>query len=48
MSLNFADLIVLGDDISGIAAGSLLAKRGFNVMVLDRPSSSHPLSLPGL
>ena len=48
MSLNFADLIVLGDDISGIAAGSLLAKRGFNVMVVDRPSSSHHLSLAGL
>ena len=48
MSLNFADLIVMGDDISGVAAGSLLAKRGFNVMVVDRPTSKNPISLAGL
>jgi len=48
MTLNFADLIVLGDDISGIAAGSLLAKRGFNVLVVDRPAPSRAMSIPGL
>lgn len=48
MSLNFADLVVLGDDLSGIAAGSLLAKRGLSVMVSDRPTPNHAISLPGL
>jgi hypothetical protein len=48
MSLNFADLVILGDDLSGIAAGGLLAKRGFNVLVVDRPCPDETVSLPGL
>lgn len=35
MSLNFCDLLVLGSDLSGVIAGTLLAKRGMNVLVLD-------------
>ncbi len=48
MSLNFADLVVLGDDLSGITAGSLLAKRGMNVLLMDRPSARRPASIAGL
>ena len=48
MSLNFVDLVVLGDDLSGIMAGTLLAKRGLSVLVVDHESSDEPLSLPGL
>ncbi len=48
MSVNFADLVVLGDDLSGITAGSLLAKRGLNVLVVDRPAPERPISLAGL
>lgn len=35
MSLNFCDLLVVGSDLSGIITGTLLAKRGLNVLVLD-------------
>ena len=35
MSLNFCDLLVLGSDLSGVIAATLLAKRGMNVLVLD-------------
>jgi hypothetical protein len=35
MSLNFCDLLVLGSDLSGVMAATLLAKRGMNVLVLD-------------
>lgn len=48
MSINFADIVVLGDDLSGIAAGSLLAKRGLNVLVVDQHLATQPQSLAGL
>ncbi|MBI4374613.1 MAG: hypothetical protein HY542_07025 [Deltaproteobacteria bacterium] len=35
MSLNFCDVLVLGSDLSGVVAATLLAKRGMNVLVLD-------------
>ncbi len=35
MSLNFCDLLVLGSDLSGVIAATLLAKRGMNVLLLD-------------
>jgi hypothetical protein len=35
MSLNFCDLLVLGSDLSGVMAATLLAKRGMNVLILD-------------
>lgn len=35
MSLNFCDVLIWGSDLSGIIAGTLLAKRGLNVLVLD-------------
>lgn len=35
MSLNFCDLLVLGSDLSGVMAATLLAKRGLNVLILD-------------
>lgn len=35
MSLNFCDLLVVGSDLSGLIAATLLAKRGLNVLVLD-------------
>ncbi|MBI2083217.1 MAG: hypothetical protein HYT76_06570 [Deltaproteobacteria bacterium] len=35
MSLNFCDVLVVGGDLSGVVAATLLAKRGMNVLVLD-------------
>lgn len=43
MSLNFCDLLVLGSDLSGVMAATLLAKRGMNVLVLDDDSESDPV-----
>jgi 2-polyprenyl-6-methoxyphenol hydroxylase-like FAD-dependent oxidoreductase len=48
MTLNFADIIVIGDDLSGITAASLLAKRGMNILLVDRPSLKRPTSISGL
>ncbi len=42
MSLNFCDLLVLGSDLSGVMAATLLAKRGMNVLVLDDEDESLP------
>ncbi|MDO8462187.1 MAG: hypothetical protein Q7S98_04945, partial [Deltaproteobacteria bacterium] len=35
MTLNFCDLLVLGSDLSGLLAATLLAKRGMGVIVLQ-------------
>ena len=43
MSLNFCDLLVLGSDLSGVMAATLLAKRGMNVLVLDDENDSEPV-----
>ena len=43
MSLNFCDLLVLGSDLSGVMAATLLAKRGMNVLVLDDENETEPL-----
>jgi hypothetical protein len=43
MSLNFCDLLVLGSDLSGVMAATLLAKRGMNVLVLDDENENEPL-----
>jgi hypothetical protein len=43
MSLNFCDLLVLGSDLSGVMAATLLAKRGMNVLVLDDEDETEPL-----
>lgn len=50
MSLNFCDLFVLGSDLSGVIAGTLLAKRGMNVLVIDDESEEDvsPNVLTGL
>jgi len=42
MSLNFCDLLVLGSDLSGVMAATLLAKRGMNVLVLDDENENEP------
>ena len=42
MSLNFADVVVLGNDLSGLIAGSLLAKRGLGVLVLEENPATQP------
>lgn len=42
MSLNFADVVILGNDLSGLIAGSLLAKRGLGVLVLEENPASAP------
>jgi hypothetical protein len=38
MSLNFCDLLVIGSDLSGLIAATLLAKRGLSVVVIDDES----------
>ncbi|HSA59903.1 MAG TPA: hypothetical protein VLJ37_09500 [bacterium] len=43
MSLNFCDLLVLGSDLSGVMAATLLAKRGMNVLVLDDENDTEPV-----
>src|SRR3989338_1599499 len=35
MSLNFCDLLVIGSDLSGLIAATLLAKRGLSVVIID-------------
>ncbi len=42
MSLNFCDVLVLGSDLSGLMAATLLAKRGMSVVVLDDETDSEP------
>ncbi|GEM_PF-2820658 len=42
MSLNFCDVLIWGSDLSGVIAGTLLAKRGLNVLVLDDSDESSP------
>ncbi len=42
MSLNFCDLLVIGSDLSGIIAATLLAKRGMSVLVLDDEDEEEP------
>jgi hypothetical protein len=44
MSLNFCDLLVLGSDLSGVIAATLLAKRGMNVLVIDDDEDSDRFS----
>ncbi len=50
MSLNYCDLLVVGSDLSGVIASTLLAKRGMNVLVLDHESEEdrNPNLLTGL
>ncbi len=48
MSLNFCDLLVIGSDLSGIMAATLLAKRGLNVLVLDDDPEGITLPEPNL
>ncbi len=50
MSLNFCDLLVLGSDLSGVMAATLLAKRGLNVLILDDDEDDdlHPNLVTGL
>ncbi len=43
MSLNFCDLLVLGSDLSGVMAATLLAKRGMNVLLIDDGSDEETL-----
>ncbi len=43
MSLNFCDLLIVGSDLSGIITGTLLAKRGLNVLLLDDEREDDPV-----
>lgn len=46
MSLNFCDLLIIGSDLSGLLAGTLLAKRGLSVLVLE--DEDHALAEPNV
>lgn len=48
MTPNFCDLLVVGSDLSGILAATLLAKRGMSVLVLEDDGGFEPNVLTGL